>query len=91
MKLEPTNQFVLILLLSLYSGEEAKKLFNDAQKMLTDIINRKLLKCSGVVGFYRAHSTGDDIELLDDSGNHLSVLHGLRQQVPYRSCVMLGK
>lgn len=49
--------------------------------MLTDIINRKLLKCAGVIGFYRAQSIGDDIELQDDSGNHLSVLYGLRQQV----------
>ena len=63
------------------TGEEARKLFNDAQTMLSDIVEKKQLSCSGVVGFYRAQSIGDDIELLDDNGDSLCVLHGLRQQV----------
>lgn len=63
------------------TGAEAQKLFNDAQVMLKDIISRKLLHCAGVIGFYRAQSNGDDIDMFDSSGNLLSVLHGLRQQV----------
>ena len=54
--------------------------------MLSDIVNSGLLHCSGVVGFWRANSTGDDIEVYDDSGCVLSTLYGLRQQVDKRCC-----
>jgi 5-methyltetrahydrofolate--homocysteine methyltransferase len=64
-----------------YSGEEAKKLFNDAQTMLSNIVSKKLLKCEGVIGFYRAQSVGDDIELYDNDGSLIATLYGLRQQV----------
>jgi len=57
--------------------------------MLTDIVNGKLLHLDGVVGFYRAWSVGDDIELRDDLDNPLGVLHGLRQQVGLTSICVL--
>ncbi|HVW13402.1 MAG TPA: methionine synthase [Mucilaginibacter sp.] len=63
-------------------GVEAKKLFDDAQKLLNKIVKEKLLQASGVIGFWPANSTGDDIELYtDESRQHLLTrIHTLRQQ-----------
>ncbi|XP_071499462.1 methionine synthase-like [Diadema antillarum] len=66
-------------------GEEAKKVFDDAQDMLKKIIDNKLLKAIGIVGIYPTHSVGDDIHVFDDSklvggGNQDVVFFGLRQQ-----------
>ncbi|MFC1751261.1 vitamin B12 dependent-methionine synthase activation domain-containing protein, partial [Pseudomonadota bacterium] len=63
-------------------GEEAKKLFADAQKMLKQIINENWLQAKAVIGLYPANSTGDDIEVYaDDTRNEvLTTLHNLRQQ-----------
>ena len=63
------------------AGEEARKLFDDAQRMLSDVVNGGLLHCAGVVGFWRANSVGDDIEVYDDDGCVIATLYGLRQQV----------
>jgi len=47
-------------------GEEAKKLFDAAQKMLTQVIGEKLIEARGIVGFYPCNSDGvDDIEVYD--------------------------
>jgi 5-methyltetrahydrofolate--homocysteine methyltransferase len=46
-------------------GEEAKKLYNDAQRYLKEIIDRKLLKANGVFGLYPAVSAGDDVKVLN--------------------------
>jgi 5-methyltetrahydrofolate--homocysteine methyltransferase len=74
-------------------GVEATKLFNDAQKMLKQIIDRKMIQANAVVGFYPANSVNDDdIELklnLQGAGDKTVMLHHLRQQtkraenVPY--------
>ncbi|WP_372777801.1 methionine synthase [Litorivivens sp.] len=61
-------------------GEAARNLFNDAQAMLDRIIDEKLLKASGVIGFWPAASEGDDIALYDEDGGELATLHHLRQQ-----------
>jgi 5-methyltetrahydrofolate--homocysteine methyltransferase len=47
-------------------GKQATDLFADAKKMLNRILNEKLLKASGVIGFYPANSVGDDIEVYTD-------------------------
>jgi 5-methyltetrahydrofolate--homocysteine methyltransferase len=44
-------------------GDEAKKLFEDAQALLKRIVDEKLLKAKAVFGFWPAKSVGDDIEL----------------------------
>ena len=44
-------------------GVEAKKLFDDAQALLKEIIDNKLLTARAVVGFYPANAVGDDIIL----------------------------
>jgi len=63
-------------------GEEAKKLHNDALKLIDEIIAKKTLSANGVVGIWPANSVGDDIEVYnaDGSGAKLGTFHTLRQQ-----------
>jgi 5-methyltetrahydrofolate--homocysteine methyltransferase len=64
-------------------GVEAKKLYNDAVKMLEKVIAEKSLQASGMVGFYPANSiNGDDVELYTDESRTkvLKTFHFLRQQ-----------
>ena len=70
-----TQNFVSI------EGEEAQKVFNDAQRMLQTVQSTGCLRCRGVVGFWRANSVGDDIEIYNDNGVVVETLRGLRQQV----------
>ncbi|KQC01378.1 methionine synthase [Pedobacter sp. Hv1] len=44
-------------------GDEAQKLFDDAQVLLKRIVAEKLLTAKGVIGFWPANSVGDDIVL----------------------------
>src|SRR5690606_17350745 len=60
-------------------GVEAKKLFDEAQVMLDDIIANKRLRASGVVAFYEAVNVGDDVVLSED-GKPVATFHFLRQQ-----------
>ncbi|MFN8345107.1 MAG: methionine synthase [Spirosomataceae bacterium] len=46
-------------------GLEARKLYDDANAMLANIIKNKSLKANAVIGFYPANSVGDDIVLHD--------------------------
>jgi 5-methyltetrahydrofolate--homocysteine methyltransferase len=63
-------------------GEQAGKLFEDAQEVLREIISTRSLQARGVFGLFAANSNGDDIELYsdDDRAQVLTVLHTLRQQ-----------
>ncbi|AOV17752.1 methionine synthase [Acidihalobacter aeolianus] len=64
-------------------GEEARKLFADAQVMLKQIIAEKWLRARGVIGFFPANRVGDDDIALyaDDTRTEVrTVLHHLRQQ-----------
>lgn len=63
-------------------GEEARKLFEDAQFYLNEIINRKLIKANGVLGLFPAVSSGDDVIVADDSkgGSVRTVFSFLRNQ-----------
>ena len=47
-------------------GEEARKLYRDAQEMLDLIVTDKLLTANAVIGFFPANAFGDDIELYKD-------------------------
>ncbi|MFN6091322.1 MAG: methionine synthase, partial [Bacteroidota bacterium] len=44
-------------------GEEARKLFADAQAMLDKIVNEKWLQANAVIGLFPANAIGDDIEV----------------------------
>ncbi len=64
-------------------GEEATKLFADANKMLDQIIEEKWFSARGVIGLFPANSIGhDDIEIYTDEKRQgeLAVIHSLRQQ-----------
>lgn len=61
-------------------GEEARKLFDDARRLLDEIIAKELFHPRGVMGFWRAQSTGEDIQLLDEADATLDLLCCLRQQ-----------
>jgi 5-methyltetrahydrofolate--homocysteine methyltransferase len=62
---------------------EAKKLFEDAQELLHDIVSRKLLAARAVYGFFPANAVGDDVELYTDDTRTrvLATFHFLRQQM----------
>ena len=64
-------------------GEEARKLFADAQALLDRLVNEKLITARGVYGFFPANRVGDDVELYTDDTRTkvLARLHFLRQQV----------
>jgi 5-methyltetrahydrofolate--homocysteine methyltransferase len=47
-------------------GKEAKKLFDDAQKMLSLIIKDKMLSANAAFSFYPANSRDDDVMLFSD-------------------------
>ncbi|MBX2836630.1 MAG: methionine synthase [Gammaproteobacteria bacterium] len=66
-------------------GEEAKKLYQDAQIMLEEFTtsNAAAVSANGVVGLFPANSVGhDDIEIYSDESrsNVLNTVHCLRQQ-----------
>jgi 5-methyltetrahydrofolate--homocysteine methyltransferase len=63
-------------------GEAARKLFEDANAFLDEIIDKKLITAKGVFGIWPANSVGDDIELYEDEERKevLTVFHHLRQQ-----------
>ncbi len=64
-------------------GVEAKKLFNEAQSLLRQIIDEKWLTARAVIGFFPTNSINDDdLELYkdDDRSEVIALLHHLRQQ-----------
>ena len=64
-------------------GEEARKLFADAQKMLKQIIGEKWLTANAVFGLFPANSIdSDDIEIYTDESRNKAAMtwHNLRQQ-----------
>ena len=63
-------------------GPEARRLFEDAKKMLDDIIHSRLIAPKAVYGFWPAASDGEDVILYQDENRttEISRLHFLRQQ-----------
>ena len=63
-------------------GEEARKLWADAQAMLDRIIAENWLEARAEVSLFAANSVGDDIEVRpdDEQDELIGVLHCLRQQ-----------
>ena len=46
-------------------GKDARRLFDEGQKMLQQIIDHHMIRLEAVVGFYPANSNGDDLLLFD--------------------------
>ncbi len=63
-------------------GPAARELFANAQDLLREIVEKKLLKAHAVFGFFPANSDSDDIVLYTDAfrSQELTRLHTLRQQ-----------
>lgn len=62
-------------------GEHARELYRDAQIMLHEIINQKLLTGKGIFGIFPANSVSDDIEVYNTDGQVFCTFHTLRQQL----------
>ena len=63
-------------------GVEARKLFDDAQLMLQQIIKEEWLSAKAVFGFFPANSETDDVIIYSDEHRQqrIETLHHLRQQ-----------
>lgn len=62
-------------------GEQATSLFEDAQKMLSQIITEKWFTAKGILGIYPANQVNDDdILVSDENGSELVRFLTLRQQ-----------
>lgn len=61
-------------------GKEATNLFEDAQKMLKQIVSEKWLTSKAVISIWKANAIDDDIELFDADDNKVGEFHMLRQQ-----------
>jgi 5-methyltetrahydrofolate--homocysteine methyltransferase len=63
-------------------GEEATKLYAEAQAMLKRIIDEKRYTAKAVIGFWPANSVGDSVEVYADESRSrvLKSFHFLRQQ-----------
>lgn len=63
-------------------GEEATKLYNDARRVLDDLVTNNHVRLRAVCGLWPANSIGDDIEVYadEDRSRVLATLRFLRQQ-----------
>ncbi|TNG00825.1 MAG: hypothetical protein EP297_03155, partial [Gammaproteobacteria bacterium] len=63
-------------------GEEARKLYADAQLMLEKIAKEKWLKANAVIGLFPANTVGDDVLVYTDESRTdcLTTFHFLRKQ-----------
>lgn len=68
-------------------GTHANELFNDANRMLDDIIKGKKLTAKAVFGLFPAYSFREDVSIFEDESKnkHITTFHFLRQQVQKRS------
>ncbi len=67
-------------------GEVARPLYDDAQKMLKTIVNKKWLEARAVIGFWPANADGDDIVIWKDEKRsaEMARIPMLRQQMDRR-------
>lgn len=62
-------------------GAEAKTLFDDAQKILQQMIQSSALQPKAVIGIFPANRVGDDIQVYHpDTSEQIATFYGLRQQ-----------
>ena len=64
-------------------GEEARKLFADAQALLERLVNKKLIHARAVYAMFPANAVGDDVEVYRDEQRKIvaAKFHFLRQQL----------
>lgn len=63
-------------------GETARKLYVEANQMLDEMTEKKMVKANGVIGLWPANSEGDDIVLFADETRNVELgrFYHLRQQ-----------
>jgi len=68
-------------------GEAARNLFNDAQAMLKDIIEKKIFTAKAIIAFWPAKNIGEDVIIYTDESRleELDRFHFLRQQTEHVS------
>lgn len=68
-------------------GSEAKKLFEEANEMLDDIIKNNRLRAKGVLGIFPANAVGEDVEIYEDDNRSeiKTTFRMLRQQTEKRA------
>src|SRR4030095_14479198 len=64
-------------------GKQARELFDDAQRLLDNIVAQNSLTARGVFAFWPANAVGDDIDLYTDEthSEKLATFYFLRQQM----------
>jgi 5-methyltetrahydrofolate--homocysteine methyltransferase len=67
-------------------GEVARSLYDDARKMLDQIIKGKWFTARATIGFWPANAVGDDIKVFADDSRktEIATFHTLRQQLEKR-------
>ena len=60
-------------------GQEAKTLFDDAQKLLDKLVNDNILQANAVIGIFKADSEIDKVNIFDDNNKLLHSLETPRQ------------
>ncbi|MFC2121148.1 methionine synthase, partial [Bacteroidota bacterium] len=61
-------------------GKEATKLFKDAQTILMQIIEKKMLRANGILGIYKANSINNSVEVFSEKDKLINSFHFLRNQ-----------
>ncbi|MDR1667699.1 MAG: methionine synthase [Bacteroidales bacterium] len=63
-------------------GAEARRLFDDANRLLDELIDQRKITANGLFGIFPANSSGDDIEVYHDESRTktVCVFHNLRNQ-----------
>ncbi len=65
-------------------GEQATSLYEDAQKMLQEIIEKQSLKAKAIFGVFEANTINDDDISVEKKGSQVAVFRTLRQQLKKR-------
>jgi 5-methyltetrahydrofolate--homocysteine methyltransferase len=67
-------------------GEAARSLYEDARRMLDQIVREKWFKAQATIGFWPANAVGDDIDVYADDTRKtkIATFHTLRQQLEKR-------
>lgn len=65
-------------------GEQASSLYKDAQVILQEIVDKKLLNAKSIFGLFEANSTKEDDIIVKKKGKAIAVFRTLRQQLKKR-------
>ena len=62
-------------------GKQATELFNDAKKILRDLVDNKRITAKAIFGLFPANAVQDDLIVKDEQGNQQAKFVTLRQQL----------